>query len=186
MPHKRKPSPELEDVVSQIGDFIEYWGFKNVHGRIWAHLFLAGCGLDSNDLIQRLGISKALVSMSISELMEYDVIRAGGKSDRGTILYNCNGDLPTVIANVLRKRERRLLARLSAATRTLTSMPREMDGKCEVTRERIEKLDGMVRTAESALDGLLLFREVSFAPFASFQFDGKPATESAKSRTPKK
>lgn len=165
---KRKPSPELEDVVTQIGDFIEYWGFKNVHGRIWAHLFLAGCPLDSNELIERLGISKALVSMSISDLMEYNVIRAAGKSERGTIIYDCNPDLPTVIANVLRKRERRLLARLSAATRTLTSLPREMDGKCGVQHDRIEKLDSMVRTAESTLDGLLMFRDVSFAPWAGF------------------
>ena len=186
MPHKRKPSPELDDVVSQIGDFIEYWGFKNVHGRIWAHLFLAGCGLDSTELIQRLGISKALVSMSISEMMEYDVIRSGGKSDRGTILYNCNPDLPTVIANVLRKRERRLLARLSAATRTLSAMPREMDGRCGVTHERIEKLNHMVRTAESTLDGLLMFRDVSFAAFSSFQFEGKSSPENVPSRPRKK
>lgn len=168
MSHRRKPSPELEDVVTQIGDFIEYWGFKNVHGRIWAHLFLAGCPLDSNELIVRLGISKALVSMSISDLMDYNVIRASGKSERGTTVYDCNPDLSSVIANVLRKRERRLLARLSAATRTLSSMPREMDGKCGVRHDRVEKLDNMVRTAESTLDGLLMFRDVSFAPWAGF------------------
>lgn len=172
MPHKKKPSPELEDVVSQIGDFIEYWGFKHVHGRIWAHLFLAGCPLDSTDLIQRLGISKALVSMSISDLIDYNVIRATGKSERGTILYECNPDLPTVIANVLRKRERRLLARLAAATRTLSSLPREMDGKCGVSHDRAEKLDSMVRTAETTLDSLLMFRDVSFAAWAGFDGNG--------------
>lgn len=167
---KRKPSPELEDVVSQIGDFIESWGFKNVHGRIWAHIFLAGCPLDSTALIIRLGISKALVSMSISDLMEYNVIRAAGKTERGTICYDCNLDLPTIIANVLRKRERRVLARLAAATKILTALPREMDGKCEVQHDRVQKLDSMVRTAESALDGLLMYRDVSFAPFAAFHF----------------
>lgn len=170
---KRKPSPELEDVVTQIGDFIEYWGFKNVHGRIWTHLFLAGCPLDSPELITRLGISKALVSMSISDLMEYNVIRAAGKSERGTIFYECNPDLPSVIANVLRKRERRLLARLSAAVRALGTLPREMDGKCGVEHGRIEKLDEMVRTAEITLDGLIMFRDVSFAPWATFHADTK-------------
>lgn len=186
MPLKRKPSPELEDVVTQIGHFIEYWGFKNVHGRIWAHLFLAGCPLDSNELIERLSISKALVSMSISDLMEYDVIRASGKSERGTIVYECNPDLPTVIANVLRKRERRLLARLSAATRTLGSMPREMDGKCGVRHNRVEKLDQMVKTAEATLDGLLMFRDVSFAPWAGFNCDDEKTASAPSSRRTKK
>ncbi len=188
MPFKRKPSPELEDVVAQIGGFIEYWGFKNVHGRIWAHLFLAGCPLDSNELIERLGISKALVSMSISDLMEYDVIRAVGKSERGTIVYDCNPDLPNVIANVLRKRERRLLTRLSAATRTLTSLPRELDGKCGVHHDRIEKLDQMVKTAETTLDALLLFRDVSFAPWAAFHCgdSAAPAVNAPAKRKSKK
>ncbi len=186
MPEKRKPSPELDDVVSQIGDFIEYWGFKNVHGRIWAHIFLAGCGLDANELVRRLGISKALVSMSISELTEYDVIQAGGKSERGTILYNCNPDLPHVIANVLRKRERRVLARLSAATRTLATLPRDMDGQCEVTDERIKKLETMIGTAATALDGLLLFKDVSFAPFAGFRFEGKKTPAPSDSEGQKK
>lgn len=172
MPNRKKPSPELEDVVSQVGGFIEYWGFKNVHGRIWAHLFLAGRPLDSNELIERLHISKALVSMSIADLAEYDVIRTAGKSERGTITYEYNPDITSVIANVLRKRERRLLARLSTATRLLAEMPREMDGRCKVLHDRAEHLDQMVKTAETALDDMLMFRDVSFAPWSGFNSHG--------------
>ena len=168
MPNRKKPSPDLEDVVSQVGGFREYWGFKNVHGRIWAHLFLAGRPLDSNELIERLHISKALVSMSIADLMEYDVIRVTGKSERGTTTYDYNPDIASVIANVLRKRERRLLTRLSTATRLLADLPREMDGRCKVIHDRAEELDRMVKTAEAALDGMLMFREVSFRPWSGF------------------
>lgn len=171
IPHDKspkKPSPEMDDVVSQIGDFIEYWGFKNVHGRIWAHLYLAGAPLDSGEIVERLAISKALVSMSISELMEYDVIRVAGKSERGTVLYDCNPNISTVIATVLRKRERRLLARLSAATRQLAQLPRELDGRCSVQQNRCQTLDRMVRTAESALDGILMFKDVSFGVWDQF------------------
>ena len=26
----------------EIGNFIEYWGFKKIHGKVWALVFLAG------------------------------------------------------------------------------------------------------------------------------------------------
>lgn len=168
MPGTKKPSPELEDVANQVGGFIEYWGFKHVHGRLWAHLFLAGKPLDANQLIERLHVSKALVSLSIADLLEYDVIRVVGKSDRGTTQYECTPDLTSVIGNVLRKRERRLLARLSTATRLLADLPREMDGRCQVVSDRAKQLDQMVKTAETALDGMLMFRDVSFAPWSGF------------------
>lgn len=109
--HLRVP-PEMEDVASQIGEFIEYWGFKNVHGRIWTHLFLAETPLDASDIVERLCISKALVSMSISDLLEYEVIQFAGKSERSTVLYKANPNVTSVIVNVLRKRERRMLSRI--------------------------------------------------------------------------
>jgi DNA-binding transcriptional regulator GbsR (MarR family) len=156
MSDKHKPSPELDDVVSQIGDFIEYWGFKNVHGRIWAHLFLAGSPLDAADLCERLKISKALASISINDLLEYEVIlTAPRKTDRGTLAYEVNPRISEVISNVVRKRERRMLARLSAATRVLVSLPTDLQAGCPVQAERAKELHDMVQSAEKTLDSLL-------------------------------
>lgn len=169
----QRPCPELEDVVNRIGEFIEYWGFKNVHGRIWAHLFLAGRPLDSHCLTARAGISKALLSMSLNELLDYDVIQTVGKSKSGAFLYDTNQDLATVIAGVLRKRERRMLSGLSSASQSLSSLPFELQGECTVNRERAEKLRDFVSTAESTLESLLLFRDVSFESWSKLKCDFK-------------
>lgn len=169
----QRPCPELEDVVNRMGEFIEYWGFKNVHGRIWAHLFLAGRPLDSHCLTARAGISKALLSMSLNELLEYDVVKSVGKSKSGAVLYDTNHDLATVIAGVLRKRERRMLSGLSSASQSLASLPPELHGECTVNRERAEKLRDFVATAESTLESLLLFRDVSFQSWSNLKCDFK-------------
>ena len=158
--------PELEDVANQIGGFIEYWGFKNVHGRIWLHLFLAPEPLDAADLIERLGISKALVSMSISDLLEYEVIQIAGKSARATITYCSNPDITTVITNVLRKRERRMLSRISSSVRLLKTLPPEA-GKL-VSKDRLDHLVDLVKVAEDSLDGMLMLKDVSFEDWAKF------------------
>lgn len=169
--------PELEDVVNQVGEFIEYWGFKNVHGRIWVHLFLADEPLDAADLIERLGISKALVSMSISDLIDYDVIQVAGKSARGTTLYRANTDVTTVITNVLRKRERRLLSRISSASRLLKELPENSRGSIRLSSDRIQVLVDMVRAAEQSLDGMLQMTDVNFDCWSTFNDlkDPKPS-----------
>jgi DNA-binding transcriptional regulator GbsR (MarR family) len=160
--------PELEDVASQVGEFIEYWGFKNVHGRIWTHLFLSDEPLDAGELIERLGISKALVSMSISDLLEYEVIQLAGKGPKSTATYRANPDVTTVIANILRKRERRMLGRVSSATRQLRDLPKESRGNIKLSPVRLDSLMDMIRTAEGALDGVLKFSDVSFEHWSAF------------------
>lgn len=175
----QRPSPELEDVVSRIGDFIQYWGFKNIHGRVWAHLFLAGRPIDTHCLLARLGISKALLSMTLNELLDYDVIRSFGKSESGATLYEANTDLAGVIAGVLRKRERRMLAGLSSATKVLSALPPELDGECGISRERASRLQEIVDTAERTLDSLLLFRDVSFASWSSLNCSRTQETTSS-------
>jgi DNA-binding transcriptional regulator GbsR (MarR family) len=166
--------PELEDVASQVGEFIEYWGFKNVHGRIWTHLFLAEEPLDAGELIERLGISKALVSMSISDLMEYEVIQVAGKSPRGTVTYKSNPDITTVISNVLRKRERRMLGRISSAVRLLRELPKESHGGVKLAPNRIAIITDMVQAAEQTLDGVLQFSDVSMDLWKAFDHIPEP------------
>lgn len=165
-------SPELEEVAAQIGVFIEYFGFKNVHGKIWAHLYVAASPLDAGDLIETLGVSKALISMSLSDLMDYDVIQIAGKSERGTITYKANPNVVTVVMGVLRKRERKLLSRIAGATKVLESR-RTLPG---LNPERLKSLHEMVLTAEESLDTILQLGEVSFEDFQKFDEDPAPSS----------
>jgi DNA-binding transcriptional regulator GbsR (MarR family) len=165
MPELSVP-PELEDVANQVGGFIEYWGFKNVHGRIWTHLYLSPHPLDAGHLMERLSISKALTSISLSELLQYDVIQVSGKGERGTVLYKANSDVMSVITNVLRARERRMLCRLSGAARTLRDLPDGGKNSVPLEKERVQLLIEMIKQAESCLDGLLQMTEVDFSCLA--------------------
>lgn len=147
--------PEVNDLVNQIGDFIEYWGFKNVQGRIWAHLFLSDEALDAADLMKRLDISKALVSISIREMLEYEVIEEAGKSERGTTLYRANDDQERVILNVLRRRERMMLSRIASSHKLCRSIPQSEKEKLAITEARLAKLGQLIERGELALDLIL-------------------------------
>lgn len=157
--------PELQELSEQIGEFIHYWGFKRVHGRIWTQLFLSDKPLDSADIVRHVKISKALVSISMRELLEYEVIIEAGKSSRGTNLYTVNPDILQVILNVLRGREKRLLSRIEGAREALDRVSQEDKVANDVSTVRLGKLKQLVGDASSALDGLIALRSVDFAEF---------------------
>ncbi len=150
--------PELEELVNQIGNFIEYWGFKNVQGRIWAHLWVANEPLDAAELMRRLKISKALVSISMKEMLEYEVVLEVGKSERGTTLYRANPDQQKVILNVLRRRERMMLNRISSAFRLLEKMDPQDKIYHRISAEQTNRLGEMIQNAEVLLDSMLQIR----------------------------
>ena len=102
---KYKIMPELKELESLVGEFIQYWGFKKIHGRIWAHLYTSTTPLDSQTLISRLKVSKGLMSLAMRDLLEYDVIQPVRTGKHGVTFYQANPDLMFVITNVLRKRD---------------------------------------------------------------------------------
>ncbi len=152
---KSIPHPELQDLAEQVGEFIEYWGFKRVHGRLWTHLYLSDHPMDAAEFIQRLGISKALVSMTLSDLLEYEVIQPAGKSERGTELFTANPDTTQVILNVLRHREKRMLSRIEAAYRLFKNLPARDKKSLDISNDRQESLGILIESAQSAIDGIV-------------------------------
>ncbi len=154
--------PEIEDLSELIGNFIHYWGFKRIHGRIWTHLYLANKPLDAADLVSQLSISKALVSISLRELLDFQVIEEVGKSDRGTHLYRTNPDILSVILSVLRQREKRMISRISAACETMSRVSAEEKARNGISQKSVEQLNACVHKAIFALESFISMKSVDF------------------------
>ncbi|MGE0526638.1 MAG: GbsR/MarR family transcriptional regulator [Bdellovibrionales bacterium] len=147
--------PELEELANEVGDFICYWGFKRIHGRLWTHIYLSRDPLDAGQLMQRLRVSKALISLSLNDLLRYDVILEAGKSARGTQTYAANPDVLDVILNVLRRRERKMLAKTETSHRMLSMLSPESLDRAQLFPERLQSLGRMIEQAQNALGSLL-------------------------------
>jgi DNA-binding transcriptional regulator GbsR (MarR family) len=158
-----KVLPEMQELSDQIGEFVYYWGFKRIHGKIWTHLYLAKKPLDAADIVNNLDISKALVSISLRELMEYEVIQFAGKSERGTQLYKINPDILSVIMSVLRQREKRMLAHIQAAHEGLTRSTEADRSEAGLSTDHLMHLGELVQKAVVGLDGLIALKAVDFS-----------------------
>lgn len=154
--------PEMQELADQIGEFIHYWGFKRIHGKIWTHLFLAERPLDAADLVRQMKISKALVSISLRELMEFEVIEEVGKSARGTHLYRPNPDILKVILAVLRTREKRMLTRIQAAADALERTATQDRLSNELSDKALGQLGALVTKAQMGLESFISLRSVDF------------------------
>jgi hypothetical protein len=160
---------QLNRLAEQIGGFIEYWGFKKIHGQIWTHLYLSPTPLSAQDLIARLKVSKALISLSMKDLLEHQlVIQTEDSLERKNKFYYANPDVFGVIRGVLESRETLMLQRVSAEFGQLHGMVSEptappLKGPAPeplVDQDRMSNLGEMITGAQGALQQLIELQRI--------------------------
>jgi hypothetical protein len=157
-----KISAEFLQVASSIGKFIEYWGFKSIHGKIWALLYLSARQLSAVELARYLGVSKTLLSFSTSELIAFQVIQEVGRGPKRTIYYQANPEIASVICNVLRSREHPIMAEIQSSLDRLQSTEKRRSSArikkprrdLEVDPNQLGFVSELVTSAMNILDSL--------------------------------
>ena len=159
MNHSSHPiTPELVELAEQLGDFMEYWGYKKIHGQIWCHIYLAAAPLDAGDIIDKLGVSKALVSITLKELMQYGVIEEAGKSAKGRRAYKAHSDISKPIFETLRRREQLMISRIIAAYRNLARVPAEELKQAGIQKAKLAALGRIIKLVDLSLQALVRHR----------------------------
>ncbi|NRA64636.1 MAG: ArsR family transcriptional regulator [Pseudobacteriovorax sp.] len=172
------PIPELEEIAQQIGEFMEYWGYKKVHGQIWCYLYLSKTPLDAGQLMNQLNISKALVSISLKELVQHGVVVEVGKSQRGTKTYTAIEDVTRPILDTLRRREQRMVSRIVGAYRNLSRLPTEELDSSGIDRKKLALLGRFIKLVDFSLNSIVKHKWLGFNDIFSFTskvFAGNPA-----------
>ena len=134
-----------------IGDFIEFWGFKRNHGRVWALLYLLDRPLTAVEIQTELDLSKGAVSMIAQELEHWRVIHRH-HDVAGRRIYVAETDLIRMIGRVVREREVPLMDRIRDQ---LENASKEVSPD-STTQTRLRHL---VRLTQFAARAALLFAE---------------------------
>jgi DNA-binding transcriptional regulator GbsR (MarR family) len=152
---KSNKLPELEYLADLVGEFIQYWGFKKIHGKIWLNLYLSDTPLDAAALMKKLKVSKALISISLKDLLDYDVIKEHGLSAEGTRIYIANQDLQSVINQVLRQREKVMMGKIQAAFSQFKNVSQSEINENNIEIHRIKDLDRFIKKGQKGLSTLM-------------------------------
>lgn len=138
-----------------VGAFIEYWGFKAIHGRVWTLLALAGRPMPQSELARTLGVSRSLMSGAVHELTEFGLVRPVGEHRNAP--YEAVLDVWPTISDVLREREWMLLEGVRQALGGARDAAREAP-EPRWDPERIQLLLTMTELAQAVLRMLIRLR----------------------------
>lgn len=130
----------LDDVINDIGLFIEYWGFRKIHGKIWAIVFLSDEPISTPEIVERLGVSKALVSGAINELLKYKLIEKVGQVKHGGVTFQSADEIAQVVREVIKNREQVLLSKVESNLILLNKLNSDQKKSLNVCPQKITQL----------------------------------------------
>jgi DNA-binding transcriptional regulator GbsR (MarR family) len=174
-----------EVIVSDVvGRLIEFWGFKRNLGRIWAVLYLSPEALSAEDLRHLLKLSSGAVSMSLSELLRWGVVRRVWVQGERRDFYVAEVQLWKMISRVFSERERTEIdAAIEAFEEALVALDRQKQtahGKrgekdaartlerIELQKQRIGQLLDLAKLGKKLLDALLSTAKIDAEPLVRF------------------
>lgn len=144
--------PKVVALTSHVGEFIDYWGFKAIEGKIWSLTYISDRPLGPSDYIQAFDISKGLVSQCVKRLVEYDVLIEVSEAGKKKQFYRANDDLVNVIKGVLRVRERRMLEQVEKSAKSLEKVGSKKLEKLEVDIDKVKKVGELTQAAKVLLE----------------------------------
>lgn len=144
-----------QELVSQlaesVGFFIEYWGFKSIHGRIWALVYLSDKPISTPEIVNQLSVSKGLVSFAINDLLEFELITQAGKTTNGAVTYLAKEDVAGVVRKVLKEREMSHLYRAEATMKLLGTLKKSELEELNISEERLKHLLALTEASKDLL-----------------------------------
>jgi DNA-binding transcriptional regulator GbsR (MarR family) len=159
-------------VADAVGELMELWGFRRQLGRIWAVLFLSERPLAAPELCDRLRISTGLLSMSLSELRRWGVVRSAPVPGDRKEHFEAETNIWSLVRRVLAERERHAieaaLGTVEAALRdvkgALADVDPEVKAAARFRLQRLEQLAQLCRVGQNLLRVLLDSARVDIAP----------------------
>ncbi|MBL9041550.1 MAG: hypothetical protein JNM83_08105 [Myxococcales bacterium] len=163
-------------IADAVGEVIEHWGFRKPLGRVWTVLYLAGDALPAATLSERLSMSTGAVSMTLTELQEWAVVRRVWRPGERREFFLAETDLWKMISKVVSERERfwvrSVRERMEQACVLLRTLPTE-EGKGALARARV--LLSFAQLAENVIERFLTSRRADFTGFGVLEKTARTA-----------
>ena len=169
--------PTEAAVSAIVGRLMVFWGFKRNMGRVWTVLYLSPEPLSAEDLRQGLQLSAGAVSMTLSELARWGVVRKVWVQGERKDFYTSEVQLWRMISRVFNEREKsEVVAAIDAFEQALHQLDRirrtAPDGatraRAELQHERITQLLELARLGKRLLDALVSTAKIDAEPLVRF------------------
>jgi HTH-type transcriptional regulator, glycine betaine synthesis regulator len=163
-------------VADVVGGLMEFWGFKRNMGRMWCVLYLEDRPRSAADLAERLSLSSGAVSMTLSELTKWGVVKKAWVPGERRDYYEPETNIWKMVSRVFRERERAQIgAAIEAFDDAITALGERRKAarkaeadKLEFALRRIRGLKGLAEIGQRLLDAVLSGKPIDAGPLAGF------------------
>jgi len=145
----------LQKLSAGIGEFIRYWGFRKIHGQIWAVVYLTKEPMSGIEIGELLGVSKALISPALKELEAEGLIVQTKSENAKTKRYIAEEDVTKIIQGVLQRREVPMIEKITSHYQELADHNNKGVELEAINPERLAKMGTMIQMAQLGLMTLL-------------------------------
>ena len=154
-----------DSMLDGLGQLADYFGFNQVMGQLYGSLLLSAEPLSLDDMMGRLGISKASVSTNMRSLEHMGMVRQvwvrGGNGRRK--YYQAETDFWQIFSNILSGREMRDVERALAVmeenrqriSNSIAELPAEQQILARLYLDRITQMQALFRFAQLLINSIL-------------------------------
>jgi len=154
-----------DSMLDGLGQLADYFGFNKVMGQLYGSLLLSAEPLSLDDMMGRLGISKASVSTNMRSLEHMGMVRQvwvrGGSGRRK--YYQAETDFWQIFSNILSGRELRDVERALAVmeenrlriSAALSELPPDQQILARLYLDRIAQMQALFRFAQLIIQSVL-------------------------------
>ena len=109
--HRESSASDLRDAqhrfIALWGDMGSHWGVPRSMAEIHALLFIAGEPLTADEIMERLGVSRGNVSMTLRSLVEWGIVSRSHRREDRRDRFAAEQNVWKLLITVLRVRKRR-------------------------------------------------------------------------------
>jgi HTH-type transcriptional regulator, glycine betaine synthesis regulator len=157
--------PAVLQVADAVGALIENWGFKRNMGRMWTVLYLEDHALSAAELGDRLGLSTGSVSMLLTEMQQWGVVKKTWVVGERREYFEPETSIWRLVSRVLRDRELNWIRTAHEEfERAEKQLEKGSDDRRTLIAERVTGLVQLAQVGQHLLESLLQGDSVETLP----------------------
>lgn len=167
--------PAVLRVADAVGALIENWGFKRNMGRMWTVLYLEDHPLTAGELGDRLGLSTGSVSMLLTEMQQWGVVKKTWVVGERREHFEAETSIWKLVSRVLRDRELNWIRTAhDEFSRAGKDLEPGRDERRKLIAERIAGLTQLAQVGQHLLESVLEGDAVETLPLKTLGELAKP------------
>jgi len=142
----------VDRFVEFWGQMASDWGINRTMARVYALLYCAARPLNTDDIMERLQISRGSANMNLRSLVDWDIVEKTSVSGSRKDHYVAETDVWQVTARIIEERERRevrpVREQLKAVAAALVPEEETLEDRPEADRELHRRLQNLIELME--------------------------------------